>query len=102
MAFFIVITFALGEKSNIECPDELGFHDLGDYGCFHFPYFMNEVNWKYGQIYCQRLSYIFNVKADLAAIPDPITQAFLSAIADEYEDQSWFIGGTDENSVCIK
>ena len=79
--------------SLFSCPGD--WIDLGDYGCFYFAAEAYPMNWKDAQTYCRYM----DQRANLAAIPDPTTQAFLAALAEEYEDQAWLIGATDEYDV---
>ena len=96
LAFLALIALASGAKSKVSnCPGN--WIDLGDYGCFYFAYEAPDMNWKDGQRYCQYM----DSRADLAAIPDPTTQAFLTALADQYGYQSWFIGGSDEYQYAV-
>ena len=53
------------------------------------------MNWRSGQYFCKSL----NDRANLAEIPDPLTQEFLGALADQYNDQAWLIGASDEYDV---
>ena len=55
------------------------------------------MNWRNAQYFCKSLDY----RANLAEIPDKLTQEFLGALADQYEDQAWLIGATDEYNVSI-